>query len=154
MSIPSLHTLSTSLLSSKYACLRLNDAIRTESLATHLYICLWFYPRWPWLTQSCHTFSDTQKQKHPVSDWWRGICSFHMHNDPLTLPQSAYQHKHTCIAFTSQTAMSTSTLPSGGGFLALFLTGARLPKLKTIWPKHLTPETLLLLSVVAIWLGF
>lgn len=34
-----------------------------DNNTTHLYICWWFYPRWPWSRQSCHTCGDKDKQK-------------------------------------------------------------------------------------------
>lgn len=35
--------------------------------ATYLYIYWWFYPGWPWSTQSCHTFQDREQEIESVS---------------------------------------------------------------------------------------
>lgn len=50
---------------------------------THLYICWWFYPGWPWLTQSCHTFKDKIENVHVDS-------VKRMNSDPLYAYQSAH----------------------------------------------------------------
>ena len=36
----------------------------------HLYICWWFYPGWPWLIQSCHTFGDKKKPNKKQKVTW------------------------------------------------------------------------------------
>lgn len=61
---------------------------------TYLYIYWWFYPGWPWSTQSCHTFQDRKQETEWVtvaagSTGWN-------HNIPAVAHLTHRQHKIYC----------------------------------------------------------
>lgn len=67
--------------------------------ATYLYIYWWFYPGWPWSTQSCHTFQDREQEIESVS-------VVRTANTPAVAHLTQRQHKSTGIRHEHESSVA------------------------------------------------